>query len=56
MDPRVRIDHLVGRSFAPRGETPVIRSTGRRFGCDIISAVNNLGKMWFCVFNGSFTQ
>lgn len=52
----LRSDHLVGRSYSPRGETPVIRSTGNRFGCNIISAVNNLGKMRFRVFDGSFTQ
>jgi len=52
----LRSDHLVGRSYAPRGETPVIASTGQRFGCNIISAVNNLGKMRFRVFKGSFTQ
>ncbi len=52
----LRSDHLVGRSWSPRGETPVIRSTGKRFGCNVISAVNNLGKMRFRVFRGSFTQ
>jgi len=45
----LRSDHLVGRSYSPRGETPVIRNTGRRFGCNIISVVNNLGKMRFRV-------
>lgn len=52
----LRSDHLVGRSYSPRGETPAIRSTGNRFGCNVISAVNNLGKMRFRVFDGSFTQ
>ena len=52
----LRSDHLVGRSYSPRGHTPVIRNTGNRFGCNIISAVNNLGKMRFRVFRGSFTQ
>ena len=52
----LRSDHLAGRSYSPRGETPVIRSTGQRFGCNIVSAVNNLGKMRFRVFKGSFTQ
>ena len=52
----LRSDHLVGRSYSPRGATPVIRNTGKRFGCNIISAVNNLGKMRFRVFKGSFTQ
>ena len=52
----LRSDHVAGRSYSPRGRTPVIRSTGRRFGCNIISAVNNLGKMRFRVFKGGFTQ
>ncbi len=52
----LRSDHLVGRSYSPRGHTPVICNTGNRFGCNIISAVNNLGKMRFRVFKGSFTQ
>ncbi len=52
----LRSDHVVGRSYSPRGETPVIRNTGNRFGCNIISAVNNLGKMRFRVFKGGFTQ
>jgi transposase len=34
----------------------VIASTGKRFGCNIISAVNNLGKLRFRVFQGSLTQ
>ena len=52
----LRSDHLVGRSYSPCGKTPVIRSTGQRFGCNIISAVNNLGRMRFRVFKGNFTQ
>ncbi len=52
----LRSDHLVGRSYAPRGKTPVVASTGRRFGCNVVSAVNNLGKMRFRVFHGGFTQ
>ena len=52
----LRSDHLAGRSYSPRGRVPVIRSTGKRFGCNVISAVNNLGKMRFRVFRGSFTQ
>ena len=52
----LRSDHLAGRSYSPRGCTPVIESTGKRFGCNVISAVNNLGKMRFRVLRGSFTQ
>lgn len=39
-----------------RGRTPIITSTGKRFGCNVISAVSNLGKLRFRVFRGSFTQ
>jgi hypothetical protein len=52
----LRGDHVAGRSYSPRGKTPVIRNTGQRFGCNTISAINNLGKMRFRVFKGSFTQ
>jgi len=52
----LRSDHLVGRSYSPRGRTPIIASTGQRFGCNVISAVNNLGVMRFRVCRGSFTQ
>lgn len=52
----LRSDHVAGRSYAPRGETPAISSTGKRFGCNVISAVNNLGKMRFRVFRGGFNQ
>jgi len=52
----IRSDHVSGRSYSPRGKTPVIRNTGKRFGCNVISAVNNQGKLRFRVFDGSFTQ
>jgi len=52
----LRSDHVAGRSYAPRGRTPIVMNTGQRFGCNVISAVNNLGKMRFRVYRGSFTQ
>lgn len=52
----LRSDHQVGRSYAPIGETPVIRGTGARFSCNIISAINNRGKMRFQVYKGGFNQ
>jgi len=52
----LRSDHFVGRSYAPRGQTPTVESTGKRFGCNIISAVSNKGTLRFRVFEGSFTQ
>jgi len=35
----LRSDHAAGRSFSPRGVTPVILGTGQRFGVKCRSAV-----------------
>jgi transposase len=51
----LRSDHSVGRSFSPKGHTPVIAGTGRRFGCNLISALTNRGHLVFRLFKGSFT-
>lgn len=48
----LRSDDPVGRSYAPRGRTPVVPAAGRRFGCNTISAISNLGQLWFMVFGG----
>ena len=50
------LDQAAGRSFAPRGRTPVVGKTGQRFGCNVIQAVSNRGELCFRVFEGSFTQ
>lgn len=52
----LRSDEARGRSYAPKGETPVVAKTGRRFGCNVIQAVGNRGELWFRVFAGRFTQ
>jgi len=52
----LRSDHFVGRSYAPRGKTPTVETTGKRFGCNIISAVSNKGTLRFRVFEGGFNQ
>lgn len=51
----VRSDHQAGRSYAPRGKTPVIPGTGQRFGCNVFSAITNRGHLDFMVFKKSFT-
>jgi len=48
----LRSDHQAGRSFAPRGETPVIAGTGQRFGANVISVISNRGQLYFMVFTG----
>jgi len=50
----LRSDDTVGRTWAPRGETPVVPATGRRFGCNMISAISNQGSLWFMVFSCRF--
>ena len=50
----LRSDHVAGTSYAPLGQTPVIRATGQRFGCNMISAITNRGGLSFMVFEGKF--
>jgi transposase len=50
----LRSDCQAGRSYAPVGQTPVIPGTGKRFGCNMISALNNRGKLAFMVFTQRF--
>lgn len=51
----MRSDDQRGRSYGRRGKTPVIFGTGRRFGCNMISAVTNRGRLAFMVFDERFT-
>lgn len=50
----LRSDHVTGRSYGRRGQTPVIPGTGARFGCNMISAITNKGKLNFMVFKERF--
>lgn len=50
----LRSDNYAGRSFARRGQTPVIPTTGDRFGCNMISALTNKGRLSFMVFKDRF--
>jgi transposase len=49
----VRSDFHAGTTWAPVGQTPVIETTGARFGMNIISAVSARGKMRFMTVKGS---
>lgn len=48
----MRSDHQAGKSYSKRGKTPVIRRTGQRFSINMISAINNRGKLSFCIIEG----
>ena len=51
----LRSDHQAGRSWARRGDTPVIAGTGRRFGCNLVSTITNRGQLRFMVFKHQLT-
>jgi len=42
-----------GRTFAPRGQTPVIRRPAARFSQSMISSLTNQGKLRFMVYDGA---
>jgi transposase len=43
----------IGRSYAPKGQTPVVRRTAKKISTSMISAVNNRGLMRFMCFKGA---
>lgn len=43
----------VGRGYAPKGQTPVVRWTAKKLSTSMISAVNNRGLMRFMCFKGA---
>ncbi|MFC6094704.1 IS630 family transposase [Saccharothrix lopnurensis] len=44
-----------GRSWAPKGRTPIVRVTGKRLRVNIMSAVASRDALWFTVFTERFT-
>jgi len=52
----MRSDHQAGRSYAPKGQTPIIKKTGQRFSLNMISAISNRGYLLFMIIDGSFNS
>ena len=50
----LRSDHVCGRSYGRCGKTPVILGTGQRFGCNMISALTNRGRLYFMIIKRRF--
>jgi transposase len=48
----VRSDHHAGTTWAVKGQTPIVSSTGARFGLNIISAVSAQGEFRFMLVKG----
>jgi transposase len=51
----VRSDHHAGTTWSKRGKTPVVSSTGARFGLNLISAVSAQGEFRFMTIEGRTT-
>jgi transposase len=45
----IRSDYHAGTTWAQRGKTPVVPSTGQRFGCNMLSAISPSGSLRFMV-------
>lgn len=50
----LRSDHQTGKTYGVIGKTPIVKRTGKRFSCNMISAISNQGTLRFMVFRGSF--
>ena len=48
----IRSDHHAGTSWAIKGKTPIVSSTGARFGLNLISAVSAQGEFRFMTVKG----
>jgi len=48
----VRSDYHSGTTWAPKGQTPIVRSTGARFSVNLISAISAKGSMRFMTVPG----
>jgi len=47
-----RADSVHGRTWAPCGETPVVKRPGERQSMSAASAVNSKGAFWFATYEG----
>jgi transposase len=51
----VRSDYHPGTTWAPVAQTPTVRTTGARFGLNMISAISAQGALRFSVLTGTLT-
>lgn len=50
----LRSDHQTGKTYGVRGTKTIVKRTGKRFGCNMISVISNQGTLRFMVFRESF--
>lgn len=51
----IRNDHHYGRSYAPKGKTPIRKHLAKKLSLNMISTVTNQGKVRFMTYSGSMT-
>lgn len=51
----IRSDYHRGTTWAPKGQTPVVETTGARFSVNMISAISAQGQMRFMTVDGAVT-
>ena len=51
----VRSDYHSGTTWAPKGQTPIVRTTGSRHSLNLVSAISSKGSMRFMTVNGTMT-
>jgi len=52
----LRSTHQTGTTWGEKGTTPLVKMSGKRFGCNAITAITNHGNLSFSVFEGRFTN
>ena len=51
----IRSDYHSGTTWAPKGKTPIVKTTGARFGVNMISAISSKGALRFMVTQKTLT-
>ena len=51
-----RNTHQAGKTYAPKGQTPTIMVTGKRFTVNMISAISNKGHLQFMLMEAGFNS
>ena len=52
----LRSTHNSGTTYGRKGETPVIPTAGKRFGCNVMATISNQGHLYFMVFKQMFNS
>jgi transposase len=48
----LRSDYHAGTTWAPQGQTPIVKATGQRHGVNMMSAISSMGELQFMLVEG----